>query len=263
MENDNFFAVDPADKEFGKAENDTTQADQQADNGNDNDSDSERNQRKNHDARRWERLMKERQQDRELISELARFKEEVEAGQFNNNQYGERVPEHFKKMYEDGLTLEERWAMQREYDQRREQEIIERAEQAALQRINQQKEEEEKWEGYIDDQLEFLEEKYNIDLTSGSSKAERLKTDFLKTVRRVSPKDENGEIISLPSFEDTFELWSNGKSMKSSGGNNVIERKKDIASMSGDSRPVQQPQTIEAGEGGMWGWKKDIPSNNR
>lgn len=260
MEPKNYFAADPANLEFGKVEEESViPADQQAQKPTD-DSQPDKLKKRNHDERRWDRLMKEREQDRDVISELSRFKQDVESGRYSNNSGSEVVPEHFKKMYEDGLTVEERWAMQKQYDSQKEEEIIQRAQQAAVEAVSRQAKEQTRWESYIDDQLENLEEKYDVDFTSGSTKAEKLKKDFLKTVAKVSPKDKDGNVSQYASFEDTFEFWSETKGFSKPTDGANIDRKKDLASM-GNNRPASVPSVNEPGEGGMWGWKKDIPAN--
>ena len=254
-----YFAEDPAQREFGNPEGDEggQQPNDPSNTGAADDGSTQPEPKKNHNDRRWDRLMKEREQDREKISELESLKRDLEAGKYRANQDAGPVPEHFKKMYEDGLTIEERWKLQRDYELRREEEIAERARQDVINQLTEQQKEQAKWEEHIDDSLADLEEKYNVDFTSGTPKAERLKKDFLKTVSRLSPKDADGNITQFAPFEDTYEFWSESRGAGRNQNDPNVDRKKELSSM-GNSRPANNVPSTEAGEGGMWGWMKDI-----
>ena len=248
------FDADPSEIPFGEVEEETVEnPSEHPEKKDEEDSEDEQPRRKTHDERRWERLMRERNEDRETISQLKKFKEEVEQGSYS--MADEEVPEYFKKMYEDGIPLEERWKMVRNYEQQREQRLIEQAQEKVLSQIQTKQAEEEKWESYIDEQLELLEEKYNVDFLSERPGASRRRRDFLKTLQKISPKDEYGDILQYASFEDTFELWN--KTANKGSEKEAIARKKDIASMGNRNRPVTN-QEIESGDGGMWGWMRDL-----
>lgn len=55
--------------------------------------------------------------------------------------------------------------------------------------------------------LEAIEETHGIDITSGSPVAKKMRSDFMDFVRRVSPKDKDGEITSFPDLEETFAIF--------------------------------------------------------
>lgn len=71
---------------------------------------------------------------------------------------------------------------------------------AEYQRIRQQElEAVSKAEGRIDSMLEELEDEFNTDLTSGAHR-----TEFLKLLEKMSPKDSEGNIVE---YADHFAVW--------------------------------------------------------
>ena len=155
-------------------------------------------------------------------------------------------------MYQDGLTIEERWNAQKEYEQRREAELVEKAKTSILSEQRAEREQQEKWEDFIDTKLESLEERYGVDFTSGSTRAERNKRNFLNTVKELS-EDENGNIENYASFDKSYELWS---STQKQDGN--VQQKQSISGFGGQrSAPVSQE--TEQGTGGWFGWRNGMP----
>ncbi len=55
--------------------------------------------------------------------------------------------------------------------------------------------------------FEDIEEAYGVDLTSSTPVSRKLRNDFVDFIRRVSPKDEYGEVSQFPDFEETFALF--------------------------------------------------------
>jgi hypothetical protein len=59
----------------------------------------------------------------------------------------------------------------------------------------------------LDAMLEELEDEFNVDLTS--KKAKELREGFFKRLERLSPKDENGDIIQYADHRAVWEDYSN------------------------------------------------------
>lgn len=55
--------------------------------------------------------------------------------------------------------------------------------------------------------FENIEQNYNVDLSSNSPVAKKTRSEFIDFIRRVSPKDEDGEITSFPDLNETFALF--------------------------------------------------------
>ena len=252
--NQNQFAEDPSTPKFGEDFSETVENADQPAQDETTETDAKFQRKSNHQERRYEKLFNKLSEATEKLSELEQFKQSVEAGKYSSSN--EPVPEHVKAMYADNISLEERWSKIRQYEAEREEKLAQQAEERVFNKINAQRQEQEKWEEYIDDNLEAIEEKYDVDFTSGSAKAEKNKKTFLAKVMKLSPKDDQGNVTSYAPFEDVFEEVRDSFGVKTSDG---IERKKDIASLGGNSRPSAISSQVEAGEGGMWGWRKNAP----
>lgn len=207
--------------------------------------------KKNHDERRYDRLFNKLQETEERLSEAERFKQELESGRFSSQQQSQ-VPEYFKKMYEPNLTLEERWSNFNESQKERDAKLIEQAQDRILKAQREEKANQDKWEDFIDQKLETLEEKHGVDFTSGSTKAERMKKDFLAIVLELS-KDEDGNVEHYASFDKSYELWS-----KSKGQTDNTTQKKNISNLSSQNSAPAPTDQQEEGEGGMWGWMRHM-----
>lgn len=109
-----------------------------------------------------------------------------------------------------------------------------------------------KAEEAIDLQLEAIEDKYGIDITSNTTQATKARTQFLELVEKLSPKDAEGNITEFADFGTAFELYQDKYSEKIDN-----SRNKSIASrsMTRSSSPSSQKQAITPG---FDGWKKDF-----
>lgn len=75
--------------------------------------------------------------------------------------------------------------------------------------------------------FEDIEDKFGVDLTSSNPRAEKIRNDFVDFIRRVSPKDTDGDVIAYPDLVETFTLFQD--SMRRSPTNS---RAKDLSSRS-------------------------------
>jgi len=57
-------------------------------------------------------------------------------------------------------------------------------------------------EGRIDSMLEEIEDEHNVDLTSGAHR-----TEFLKLIEKMSPKDSNGNIVEYADHHAVWEMY--------------------------------------------------------
>lgn len=70
-----------------------------------------------------------------------------------------------------------------------------------------ERQEERQAQEELSDAFENIEENFNVDLTSNTPLAKKTRSDFIDFVKRVSPKDENGDISDYPDFQETFALF--------------------------------------------------------
>jgi hypothetical protein len=83
--------------------------------------------------------------------------------------------------------------------------------------------------------LESIEETFNVDLTNNK----KLRAEYLDFIERIAPKDEDGEVVSFPDFQESFKLF---KEMKKPQPN---MRAREIASK-GMTRPSGTPEIASA-----------------
>ncbi len=130
-----------------------------------------------------------------------------------------------------------------------------KAKEEALQEIQVQKEteraEQKSYEDFIDNELESLEDQFNVDLTSDSPKARKARREFLEMVQKLSPKDDEGTITGYADFGAVFEEYQTKSVEKVDN-----SRQKEIASRSmtrsGDSGAPAPKVTS-----GFHGWERD------
>lgn len=79
----------------------------------------------------------------------------------------------------------------------------------------------------LDEAFESIEETYNVDLSSSSPVARKMRSDFVDFVRRIAPKDASGEVIAFPDMSSAFEEFQ--ERTKRPAGNS---RAKELASRS-------------------------------
>lgn len=89
--------------------------------------------------------------------------------------------------------------------------LEEKGAQKALQQIQAEREKERQAEIEAERELEQgfenIEENFNVDLSSNNPLAKKTRNDFVEFIRKVAPKDAQGDIIAYPDFDSTFELF--------------------------------------------------------
>lgn len=83
------------------------------------------------------------------------------------------------------------------------------AKQDFLREIEEQKQQATQAEAQAQEELETsfeeIEENYDVDLSSNSASAKQMRAQFIEYVRKVAPKDENGEVKAFPDMLASFE----------------------------------------------------------
>lgn len=57
----------------------------------------------------------------------------------------------------------------------------------------------------LDEAFENIEDNYGVDLSSNSTNARQLRTQFVEYVRKIAPKNEDGEVSAFPDLDSAFE----------------------------------------------------------
>ncbi len=108
--------------------------------------------------------------------------------------------------------------------------LEEKGAQKALTTLQKQQEdarlEEKKAMDELNQGFESIEESYSIDLTSNAPAAKKMRTDFIDFIKRISPKDEDGEVSQLPDMNEAFALFQDMNKSK------VSSKAKDLSSRS-------------------------------
>lgn len=97
---------------------------------------------------------------------------------------------------------------------------------------NHELQEEQRVSRQIDGYFEDISRKYGVDLAREDNKQER--SSFLDFVKKISPKDDEGQITNLPNLAEVFEVYK---------ANNNNNRAREVASRSMTSTPAKtQPE---------------------
>lgn len=104
------------------------------------------------------------------------------------------------------------------------------AKQEALQEIQAKENEERQAEVEAQNELsvafENIEEQFDVDLTSNNPTARKTRGEFVDFIKRIAPKDRDGEVTEFPDFKEAFTLFTE---MKKPESNN---RAKELSSRS-------------------------------
>lgn len=178
-------------------------------------------------------------QVKKRINEIAPKREERQMETTNTVD----VPQEWLVMYGDSEESRRAWKLQEkilnDYKDLAKQEALETI------RLDQEKERKEiaKFQDFIENSLEDIEEQYNVDLTSKSKDAQSRRADFLELVQRLSPKDASGNVITYADFNTAWELF-NEKNKSNPQEDSTISRQKNLANRTlqktSDSIPVKQ-----------------------
>lgn len=93
----------------------------------------------------------------------------------------------------------------------------------------------------LDSSFEEIEDTYGVDISSNTPQARKTRVEFVDFVRKIAPKDENGEVASFPDMLSAFETFQESKQRPASN------RAKDLASrgLSRSKDVSTTPQTTD------------------
>lgn len=207
--------------------------------------------------RRYRRLEKKYQAEREANIALAeRAKTLSEMDKFAK-EVGDEVHPDIAKMFDSSEVGKENALRLSKVLKENKKEAQENALREFEERQVKIAEENKKLEDSIDNQLEEIEEEFDVDLTSNSPKAIKTHREFLQLIQKLSPKDEKGDIINYADFHSTFETYQEMKSEQKVDNS----RREEIAnrSMRRSSSNTEKPI---ARSRGFDGWKTDYQAGN-
>jgi hypothetical protein len=175
--------------------------------------------------RRLEQKMKEIEEMNIALNERVKVLSELE--KYQKEHEGDVDPDLVKVFgtTDDGKALTSVF-------QKKFKEIEERAQEAALSKIQEQEamlsREDAENSDTIDSAFDSIEEKYGVDLSGSTKQSKDLRNGFLDFIAAVSPKDENGEIVEYADMERSFDTYSQLYARNKP--REVSDRQKELAS---------------------------------
>lgn len=127
--------------------------------------------------------------------------------------------------------------------------LEEKGAEKALAQISRQAEEERQAEAKATQELEQgfedIEETFNVDLSSNSPIARKTRNEFVDFIKRVSPKDSEGNVTSLPDLEATFELFQDTRKKPDNSRAKQLADRSMSRSSDASNVPVQKDSSWE------------------
>ncbi len=202
--------------------------------------------------RRHRRLEKQLQTERELrIAAEAKAEGRAEAEGSSKEASVDGMPASWKATYGDSPESRQAWAVQSEIMAQ----YAEQAKTAAIAEIEhtqaQERAAQKEFETFIDNELESIEDEFDVDVTSNSPAAKKARREFLDLVQQLSPKDEDGQVTGYADFQEAFKIYQEKKSKPDNS------RQKEIASRSME-RPGSETAPERKQTPGFFGWRTDM-----
>ncbi len=202
--------------------------------------------------RQTRRLKEQLQQEREArIAAEARAEGRAEIERSRPEAPGE-VPDAWLRIYGDSPESRQAWQLNKGIFEG----LAEKAKEKAVAEIDERQQNETKaakeFESFIDQELEAIEDEFDVDVTSDSPAARKARRELLELVESLSPKDADGDLTGYADFTETWKLYRDKSSKKRDASPN-----KDLAARSmersGEVAPSEKKQTP-----GFFGWKQDL-----
>ena len=112
----------------------------------------------------------------------------------------------------------------------------------ALSQLQKQEEEARQEEAQASEEIEQgfedIEETFGVDISSNTPTARKTRNEFIDFIKRVAPKDSEGNVVALPDLTETFELYQSTQTKPSN------TRAKELAtrSMARSNNTSEAPQ---------------------
>ena len=186
--------------------------------------------------KRFKELLERIEEKETEISELKRFKQEVESGKFSQ-QSDESIPQEWVELF--GENSKKAWEINSSLFSKMEERLAKKLEEQQALKQQAVDQETRKWESYVEKQLLELEEVKGIDVTSETAQAKKLRTDLKQIIEDFSPE---GTMLPFTKAYEILEL-KKGKTPSST------PVKKEIASRSMSRSVGSVVEPVEVGAG--------------
>ena len=121
----------------------------------------------------------------------------------------------------------------------------------AIEVMQAEREQEAQEEAEADEELmegfDNIEDSFGVDITSDRPTARKLRGEFINFIRKVAPKNDEGEVVEFPDLEQTFDAFQSTRPIAAS-----TSRAKELASRGGErgsnaeTAPVQEDKSWHA-----------------
>lgn len=210
--------------------------------------------------RNWRSTEKELAETKVLIEEQ---NAKIEALSKASAELPQEAPDYWAKAYETTEQANSAWEVMRKHDAELLRQVDSLAEAKAKQILGADTEAETRWSNHIENELNKLEELKEIDATSNSPQAKKLRAGIKKVWEEYSPTNENGELIFIP-IEKAYDIYQKEEQLNKSPRN---EARRQMASISTVRSSVQardvQP-TNQIATSSKWSklpWRSQISQN--
>lgn len=156
--------------------------------------------------RNWRSTEKELAQTKADFEVTQARLEALEQAQNSSDTSSKEAPDYWAKAYETKEQANLAWEIMQKHDAELMQKVDILAEEKAQRILGADAEAESHWINHIDNELNHLEETLNIDATSNSPEAVKLRKGIKKVWEEYSPTNENGELIFIP-IEKAYDIY--------------------------------------------------------
>lgn len=131
--------------------------------------------------------------------------------------------------------------------------LTDKAQEKFLEKLEEQKQEQVQEDNAAVEELENgfeeIEDQFGVDLTSNSPSAQKLDADFRSYIRKIAPKDENGEVKAFPDLVSAFEEFQekNTRTKPASRAKELATRGMTRSTDTSNAAPV-----LKSGKGDPW-----------
>ena len=98
---------------------------------------------------------------------------------------------------------------------------------------------------YLEDELESIEDRFNVDLEGSTEESRKLRNGFIDYVAKFSRKDRDGNIVDYPDIQATWEEFNARRQRSSSGRAQAIADRSMAPSAGEDAASDSQKKALE------------------
>lgn len=175
--------------------------------------------------------------------------EEMKKSSASKTQEDSEIPAEWVELYGDSETSRKAWNLQKQLDEKRQQQIVENAIKTLQEREQKAQESLIQNEELIETNLAELATKTGIKLTPA------MEEEILNIVDEFSPVDKNNKYITLFPFEKAYEIY---KLRNTAKGKVTQEARKKVADITGNSTQGESSETSVPFERGWDNWRKSL-----